>query len=620
MNLLNTLTYIKEVCNAHPLVNESFIGSIYDINSRTDVKYATMSVQADTIARQASGKTDYNVYLYYADRIPSNDDRDAILQVQTAAVNVMREILNYIKNYSDSIYIGSYTIHPFEQKFADETAGCWATVDIQTIDDIGDCSFDTSVIEEHFQNKVYLLENYYTKEEVDALLSSKQNTLIAGDNITIEGNVISATGGEDSVWEKDANNNIFPKGNTNVTGTNNFVTGLTSKADHTNSVVIGYNCESRTNNTVVIGSNAKDYDTGGDGLGWANLIAIGNNPVIPPRSLNTPYQTWQNPKFIVGGLYGFQRYNTLEQTVNGDLYIKGINGWTGTNATPDGTSHLQGYLRGLDTRISNNATAIEGKQNTLTAGENIDITNDVISVPQEVYLSSIFSPDDTYGSVLSFSARTHTSDYTSLSAAGSSADSIIDMMGAGNDNEAAAININAFGYSDASMQLRGGGETRRALVDITASGWTDSAIGLRGGTQSDQKATMTFTANGQSEVAEIQMRGGDDTHPSYVNIDSEIFTYKDNDVAVKPINSAFNSGDTIALNDNYIYNGTNIATLTINGTNFTGDCLIQFTTGSTDPVVTITGVIFEDTPVFAINKYYEINIHNGHALWAEFTA
>lgn len=39
------------------------------------------------------------------------------------------------------------------------------------------------------------LGNYYTKSEVNTSLSLKQDTLIAGNNITIENNVISATGG-----------------------------------------------------------------------------------------------------------------------------------------------------------------------------------------------------------------------------------------------------------------------------------------------------------------------------------------------------------------------------------------------------------------------------------------
>ena len=398
-------------------------------------------------------------------------------------------------------------------------------------------------------------------------------------------------GGGDSVWEKDANNNIFPKGNTNVTGKNCFVTGLTSKANHNNNISIGYNNESRGNNSIVIGVEAKDFDPSGDALGWLNLIAIGNNPVIPPKSLNTPYKTWQNPKFIVGGLYGFKRWNTLEQTVNGDLYIKGINGWDGTNATPDGVSHLQGYLSGLDTRITANTNNIANKQNTLTAGANIDITDNVISVPQEVYLSSVFSPEGTTGSELSFSARTQTSDYIYMKAGGASADANIELTGAGNDNEASTININAYGYSDANVSLNGGGKTRSSQVIITANG---------------------------IESSEIQIVGGDDNNHSYVNIDSAKFTYNNNDVAVKPIDSTFVSGNTIVLTDNYIYSGSSITSLTINGTNFTGDCLVQFTTGSNTPNITINGLVFDVLPNFNSNKYYEIGIHNGHCLWVEY--
>lgn len=617
MNLQNTLEYIASVAQNHPLINSSYVGSIYDLNSNTNTKYAVFAVENIDVTKQSNSLI-YNCYLYVVDRV-MNDESNTTA-VQTMAVNTLQEIINYIEGYSQSLAVsGSYIITPIRQKFSDECAGAYVQLRLVSQNDIGECAFSDDKVVEIFQGKTYLLDNYFTKSETLTLLDGKQDTLIAGDNITIVDNVISSTGGGgDSVWEKDANNNIFPKGNTNVTGSGNFVTGLASKADHTNSVVIGYNCESRANSSVVIGNSAKDYDTGGDRLGWLGLIAMGTNPVIPPRSLNTPYATWQQPKFIVGGLYGFSRWNTLEQTVNGDLYIKGINGWTGTNATPDGTSHLQGYLSGLNTRISNNTTAIEGKQNTLTAGENIDITNDVISVPQEVYLGSIFSPEGTYGSVLSFSARTQGSDYTTLSGAGSSADTLIELKGAGNDNEASSIDINAYGYSDANVQLRGGGETRKSQVSINAAGYSDSSIDMRGGTASDNKSTLSITANGETNPAEIQMRGGDANNSASVNIDSEKFTYNDNDVAVEPIDRTFDSGDTVVLNDNYIYSGSSIASLTINGTNFTGDCLIQFTTGSTTPSITISGLVFDVLPTFNINKYYELGIHNGHCLWVEY--
>lgn len=619
MNLQNTLEYIASVAQNHPLINSSYVGSIYDLNSNTNTKYAVFAVEDIDVTKQSNSLI-YNCYLYVVDRV-MNDESNTTA-VQTMAVNTLQEIINYIEGYSQSLAVsGSYVITPIRQKFSDECAGAYVQLRLVSQNDIGECAFSDDKVVEIFQGKTYLLDNYFTKSETLTLLDGKQDTLIAGDNITIVDNVISATGGGsggDSVWEKDSDNNIFPKGNTNVTGTNCFVTGLTSKANHNNNISIGYNNESRANNSIVIGIGAKDFDPSGDELGWLNLIAMGNNPVIPPKSLNTPYATWQQPKLIVGGLYGLSRWNTLEQTVNGDLYIRGINGWDGTNATPDGVSHLQGYLNGLDTRITANTNNIANKQDALTAGENIDITDDVISVPQEVYLSSIFSPEGTYGSVLSFSARTQGSDYTTLSAAGSSADTLIELKGAGNDNEASSIDISAYGYSDANVRLRGGGETRKSQVSIYAAGYSDSAIDMRGGTASDNKSTLSITANGETNPAEIQMRGGDANNLASVNIDSEKFTYNDNDVAVEPIDSAFDSGDTIVLNDNHIYSGSNVTSLTINGTNFTGDCLVQFTTGSTTPSITISGLVFDVLPTFNSNKYYELGIHNGHCLWVEY--
>ena len=266
---------------------------------------------------------------------------------------------------------------------------------------------------------------------------------------------------------------------------------------------------------------------------------------------------------------------------------------------------------------SETLTLLDSKQNTLTAGENINIENDVISVPQEVYLGSIFSPEGTTGSALSFSARTQSADYTTLSAGGSSAEANIDLMGAGNDNEASAIYINAYGYSDANVSLNGGGETRRSQVDITASGYSDGIISITGGTENEKKSEIIITANG-TERSEIQIVGGDENNLSYINIDSQRFTYKDNDVAIKPIDSTFVSGNTIVITDNYIYSGSSIASLTINGINFTGDCLVQFTTGAATPSITISGLVFDVLPTFNSNKYYELGIHNGHCLWVEY--
>ena len=48
-----------------------------------------------------------------------------------------------------------------------------------------------------------------TQEKIDAsVLAGKQDTLIAGDNITIVGNVISSTGGGGGIYPSDMNSDF----------------------------------------------------------------------------------------------------------------------------------------------------------------------------------------------------------------------------------------------------------------------------------------------------------------------------------------------------------------------------------------------------------------------------
>ena len=59
---------------------------------------------------------------------------------------------------------------------------------------------------EHIGSTRFELDNYYTKEEVERLLATKQDTLTAGENITIENNVISSKGG--SIYPPDMNDDF----------------------------------------------------------------------------------------------------------------------------------------------------------------------------------------------------------------------------------------------------------------------------------------------------------------------------------------------------------------------------------------------------------------------------
>lgn len=77
--------------------------------------------------------------------------------------------------------------------------------------------------------------DYYTKGQVDTLLTGKQNTLTAGSNITIENNVISATG---TTYTAGSNVQISPENVISATDTTyTHFTGATASADGTAGLV-----------------------------------------------------------------------------------------------------------------------------------------------------------------------------------------------------------------------------------------------------------------------------------------------------------------------------------------------------------------------------------------------
>lgn len=64
---------------------------------------------------------------------------------------------------------------------------------------------------EHIGDTSVDLTDYYTKEETNKKLNTKQDTLIAGDNITIEDNVISASGSKNAIYSIEFNNVSLPQ-------------------------------------------------------------------------------------------------------------------------------------------------------------------------------------------------------------------------------------------------------------------------------------------------------------------------------------------------------------------------------------------------------------------------
>ena len=262
------------------------------------------------------------------------------------------------------------------------------------------------------------LSNYYTKSETDnaitAATSTKQDTLVSGTNIkTIngetllgEGNIeiqggggggkaieagrgISITTGETAdtinctvpASASSGNYSIMfgqPNLSDDARGSKSITGGQWSKAYAEGSVAIGQMNESKSpwawavcNGTMAVGKSSfacgehnSTNNTGEFACGYANVTNGGSDTSIMTL-------------FTVGnGTYkgGYQRHNALDIRMNGDIYIPDTNDTSTTNYYEKPMIKLQ--------------DALGGGGSSYTAGDGIDINNDVISVTGKVDTST----------------------------------------------------------------------------------------------------------------------------------------------------------------------------------------------------------------------------------------
>ena len=192
---------------------------------------------------------------------------------------------------------------------------------------------------------------YYTKSQTNSLLSDKQNTLIAGNNISIVNDTISAV---DTTYSA---------------GSGITLTGTTFSAD--TSVVqakltAGDNI---TINGATISATDTTY-TAGTGLDLTNTEFSVDNSVV---AFKTDLPTVNN------GTLTIQKNGTDVSTFTANS----SSDVTANITVPTNNSELTngaGYQTASDVQ-----TAISGKQNTLTAGTNITISNDTISATDTTY-------------------------------------------------------------------------------------------------------------------------------------------------------------------------------------------------------------------------------------------
>lgn len=191
---------------------------------------------------------------------------------------------------------------------------------------------------------------YYTKSQADLLLSEKQDNLTAGPNIDITNNVISAT---DTTYS--AGNGLALTGTTFSADTS----VLQSKLTAGNNISISGNTISATDTTYTAGAG---LDLAGTEFSIDNTVALKTDLPIVNNAIFTIQKNGSD-------VAAFTANSAVDVTAN-------ITVPTNNNELTNGA----GYQTAADV-----ASAISGKQDILTPGSNIQISNNTISATDTTY-------------------------------------------------------------------------------------------------------------------------------------------------------------------------------------------------------------------------------------------
>lgn len=130
MTLLETIRIIENVAIAQPSVKTIVENDIFKLNEHPEAKYGVFAF----VQGQHGGSVDSDLFTYrfsffYVDRL--RHDKKNQIEVQSVGIETINNIMQRLSDLG--IESGSYTIQPFNQRFADECAGVFCTVDLETI-------------------------------------------------------------------------------------------------------------------------------------------------------------------------------------------------------------------------------------------------------------------------------------------------------------------------------------------------------------------------------------------------------------------------------------------------------------------------------------------------------
>lgn len=139
MTLYELITKILEIAKSKPNINSVFEGDIYELINLPNIDYSVFYITQGSHSIEEN-TAQYTLNLFYVDRLTENFDNR--LLIQSNGIDAITNVLNELDYTQDIDLIYPLTFTPFNQRFADDCAGVFCTVTINTDANLGICNYD----------------------------------------------------------------------------------------------------------------------------------------------------------------------------------------------------------------------------------------------------------------------------------------------------------------------------------------------------------------------------------------------------------------------------------------------------------------------------------------------
>ena len=127
MTLSQVIKAVEKVAMSQPSINMIVQNDVFRINSAPSLKYGVFAwLQGQHSGAISSGMTTFNFTFFYVDRL--NEDQSNQIEIQSVGCETLGNILRTLDDLG--IYVESYSLQTFNQRFTDECAGVFSNVSL----------------------------------------------------------------------------------------------------------------------------------------------------------------------------------------------------------------------------------------------------------------------------------------------------------------------------------------------------------------------------------------------------------------------------------------------------------------------------------------------------------